>query len=76
MIDAPTSSPLTVTLANPQTVGALQLGNSGSARVGYTLFGSGSNTLTLDNSGSGATITVSNGIPASRWCRAIRCAWK
>ncbi len=61
MINAPSTSPLTVTLDSPQTVGTLQLGNSASASVGYTLFGSGSNTLTLDNSGSGAMIDVVNG---------------
>ena len=29
--------------------------------MGYTLSGSGANTLTLNNSGSGATIAVANG---------------
>ena len=59
--NAPTNSPLTITLDSPQTVGTLQLGNSGSPSVGYTLTGSGTNTLTLNNSGSGAMIAVSNG---------------
>ena len=61
MLDAPTSSPLTVTLDRPLTVGTLELGNFGAAATGYTLSGSGSNTLTLDNSGSAAMIVVDNG---------------
>jgi len=54
----PTSSAVTVTLDTPVTLGSLQFGNSASASVGYTLRGSGSNTLTLNNSGNGATIIV------------------
>jgi fibronectin-binding autotransporter adhesin len=65
VINAPTSSQLTVTLDAPQTVGSLLLGNSGGASpntVGYTLLDTtGTNTLTLNNSGSGATITVTDG---------------
>jgi autotransporter-associated beta strand protein len=61
VIDAPTTSPLTITLDGPQTIGSLVLG-SGTPGAGYVLSGSGVNTLTLNNSGSGATITVSNGI--------------
>jgi autotransporter-associated beta strand protein len=60
-INAPTNVPLTVTLDIPVTIGTLTLGNSNSSSVGYTLSGSGANTLTLNNFGSGATITVSNG---------------
>ena len=52
--------PLTVTLDAPQTVGSLLLG-SGNPGMGYTLSGSGSNTLTFSNSGNPATITVSDG---------------
>ena len=55
---------MTITLSSPETVGLLQFGNSGSARAGYTLSGSGSNELTLNNSGSGATITVAGGSQA------------
>jgi autotransporter-associated beta strand protein len=61
VINAPTSTRLTVTLDGPQTVGTLLLGNSASASVGYALIGSGSNMLTLDNSGSGAAIVVTDG---------------
>ena len=60
-IVVPTNSPLTVTLDGPQTVGTLVLGNSASTTTGYTLSGSGGNTLTLDYSGSGATIAAASG---------------
>jgi autotransporter-associated beta strand protein len=59
-----TTAALTVTLDAPQAVGSLLLGNSGSAAVGYTLSGVGSNGLTLDNAGAGTTITVTNGTHA------------
>ncbi len=64
VFNASTTAALTITLDSPQTVGTLQFGNSGSAHVGYTLSGSGSNYLTLNNSGSGATITVTGGSQA------------
>ena len=57
----PDQHPLTVTLDIPLTLGTLTLGNSNSSSVGYTLSGSGANTLTLNNSGRGATISVTNG---------------
>ena len=44
----------------PVTLGTLLLGNSRS-NTGYTLFGSTSNALTLNNWGYGATITVAGG---------------
>ena len=56
-----TTAAVTIMLNAPQTIGTLVLGNSASNNAGYTLYGSGSNTLTLDNSGSGATITVTGG---------------
>ncbi len=59
--DAPTQSPLTITLDSPQTVGTLQLSNSAGAGTGYTLSGGGSNTLTFNNSSSGATIVLAGG---------------
>ena len=62
VINASTTSATTITLDAPQTVGTLLLGNSASAGTGYTI--SGSNTLTLDNSGITATITVANGTHA------------
>ena len=37
VISAATSTSLTITLDSPQTVGALQLGNSGSTTTGYPL---------------------------------------
>ncbi len=60
-INVPTSLPLTVTIDTPQTIGTLLFGNSASATTGYTLSGVGSNTLTLNNAGSDATITVTDG---------------
>jgi autotransporter-associated beta strand protein len=64
VINVSTTTALTVTVDAPQTLGTLFLGNSGAAGVGYTLSGAGSNTLTLNNSGNGATITVTNGTHA------------
>ena len=64
VINASTTAALTVTLDSPQTVGSLVLGNSASGTVGYTLSGTGSNTLAMDNAGSGATIAVTDGTHA------------
>jgi autotransporter-associated beta strand protein len=61
VINAPTTSPLTVTVNAPQVVGSLELGNSASGSTGYTISGSGTNTLTLNNSGGGATIAIESG---------------
>ena len=47
----------TITVDAPQTLGTLLLGDSAAAGAGYTLTCTGSNTLTLNNSGNGATIT-------------------
>ncbi len=63
-INASTTASLTITLDKPQTIALLQLGNSGSATVGYTVSGTGTNTLTLNNAGNGATITVTDGTHA------------
>ncbi len=62
--NVPTSAVVTVTLDTPVTLGSLQFGNSGSTNVSYKLSGSGSNSLTLNNSGSVATITVIDGTHA------------
>jgi len=62
--NVPTTAAITVTLDTPVTLSSLQFGNSASTSVGYTLRGSGSNTLTLNNSGNGATITVTDGTHA------------
>jgi len=61
---AATTAPITVTLDVPVTLGSLQFGNTGSASTGYTLVGSGTNTLTFSNSGNGAMITVTDGTHA------------
>ena len=63
-INASTTASLTITLDKPQTVALLQLGNSGSATVGYTVSGTGTNTLTFNNAGNGATISVTDGTHA------------
>lgn len=59
IINVPTASPLTVTLDAPVTLGGLLLGNSANSATGYTL--AGTNALTFNNSGSGATIAVTDG---------------
>ncbi|MGA2256119.1 MAG: DNRLRE domain-containing protein [Thermoguttaceae bacterium] len=60
VLNKTTTAALTVTLDKPETVGTLEFGNSGGdLAVGYTL--SGTNALTLDNSGSTALLTVSQG---------------
>jgi len=64
VINASTSAAVTITLDEPAALGTLLLGNSASTTVGYTLNGAGSNTLTLNNSGSGTTITVTDGTHA------------
>jgi autotransporter-associated beta strand protein len=56
-----TGAALTITLDSPRTVGSLHFGNSGSSTAGCVLTGSRSNTLSLNNSGSGAPITVADG---------------
>src|SRR5205085_11413283 len=56
-----TATTRTITLDAPQTVGTLFLGNSGGTTVGYTLSGTGSNTLSFNNSNIGAVIAVSDG---------------
>ena len=51
------TQPRTVTLDEPTVFGGILLDSP----YGYTLSGSGGNTLTLNNSGGSATITVSDG---------------
>ncbi len=55
------TSAVTVTLDAPQTVGTLLLSNTASTTTGYVLNGAGANTLTMNNSGSGATISLAGG---------------
>ncbi|MGA2258995.1 MAG: PEP-CTERM sorting domain-containing protein, partial [Thermoguttaceae bacterium] len=57
VISASTTAALTVTLDAPQTVGTLVLG-SGNPGVGYTLSGSGSNTLTFSNINNNAPAQI------------------
>jgi len=63
-LSAATTAAVTVTLDAPVTLGVLQFGNSSTASQGYTLSGSGSNTLTFNNFGSGAAVTVTDGTHA------------
>jgi autotransporter-associated beta strand protein len=58
---APTTASVVATLDEPVTLGSLQLDSGGNANAGYTLSGGGSNKLTLNNSGSGASIMVVSG---------------
>jgi len=53
-----TSASLTITLDKPETIGTLLLG-CGTRSAGYTLHGSGSNTLTFSNAGNSAPAQVS-----------------
>jgi autotransporter-associated beta strand protein len=63
IINPATAVPLNITLDGPRTVGSLVFGNSSGVATGYTFVGSGSNTLTMNNSGYGvATITVTDGV--------------
>ena len=64
VVNVSTTAAQTVTLDAPVTLGALLLGNSSGTSTGYILSGSGTNQLTLDNSGSGATIEVTDGTHA------------
>ncbi len=59
VINARAASPITITLDSPQTVGSLTLGSTNGTAV--TISGTGGNTLTLDNLGSGATISAISG---------------
>jgi autotransporter-associated beta strand protein len=61
VISKATTAALTITLNAPATAGTIELGNSGDANLGYTLSGSGTNMLTLNNSGTAATIIVTDG---------------
>ena len=58
VISVSTSTALTVTLDKPVTLGALVLG-SGTPGVGYSLSGSGGNTLTFSNIGNSTAAAVS-----------------
>jgi len=55
------AAPATVTLDGPQKVGDLILANSNSSTTGYTLAPGTGGTLTLDNSGAIAYVTVMSG---------------
>jgi autotransporter-associated beta strand protein len=65
VLNPATTAALTITLDEPVTLSMLQLGNSGgNSAVGYTISGSGTNGLTLDNNGSAALIGVLEGTHA------------
>ena len=65
VVNAPTATPVTISLDSPQTLGTLTLGNSTSNTVGYTLTPGTSGSLTLANTGSSpALITVTGGSQA------------
>ena len=59
IINAPSTSPISVILDAPQTVGELQLGTTNATSV--LVSGTGSNTLTFNNYGNGASILVYSG---------------
>jgi hypothetical protein len=61
VFSATTSAAVSIGIDEQVTLRGLQFGNAGTATTGYTLSGSGSNTLTLNNSGSDATIVVTDG---------------
>jgi hypothetical protein len=61
---AATTVAVSIALDEPATLRSLQLGNAGAASTGYTLSGSGGNTLTVNNFGGGATIVVADGTHA------------
>jgi autotransporter-associated beta strand protein len=61
VINPPTGSTLAIALDEPATLGALVLGNTGGASGSCVLSGAGSNMLTLNNSGGGATIALAGG---------------
>ena len=57
VISASTTAALTVMLDAPQNIGSLLLG-SGSRTTGYTLSGSGSNSLTFSNTSNSSPATI------------------
>jgi autotransporter-associated beta strand protein len=61
VLSASTTAAVTVTLDEPVTLGTLVLGNSGSTSAGYTISGTGANTLTFNNAGHGSTIGLTGG---------------
>ena len=60
-INAATTTPLSITLDSPQTVGTLIFGNSASNTAGYTLAAGSAGTLTLTNLSAGTQILVTGG---------------
>jgi autotransporter-associated beta strand protein len=59
VINAPAASPIAVTLDSPQSVGTLMLGSTNGTAV--TISGTGGDTLTLNDWGSGAMILALSG---------------
>jgi len=61
VLDAPSTSGLSVTLDVPQTIGRLTLGNTASTAAGYTITAGSAGTLTFNNSGGSAQLSVTSG---------------
>jgi autotransporter-associated beta strand protein len=61
VLNASTTSAVTVTLDEPVTLGTLVLGNSGSTSAGYSISGSSANTLAFNNASHGSTIALTDG---------------
>ena len=64
IVGAATTAPLTITLDSPQTLGTLTFANTASNSVGYTLASGSAGSLTMDNAGSAAQISVTGGSQA------------
>jgi autotransporter-associated beta strand protein len=60
-IGAATTTPLTISLDSPQTIGALIFANSASNTAGYTISAGSAGTLTLNNLTAGAEVYVTGG---------------
>jgi len=63
-IGAATTTPLSIALDMPETVGALIFNNSASSTAGYTISAGSAGTLTMNNLTAGAEIYVSGGSDA------------
>ena len=61
VLDAPSTTGLSVTLDAPQTIGQLTLANTASNLAGYTLSAGSAGTLTFNNGGNSAQLTVTSG---------------
>src|SRR5689334_19201535 len=55
----------TVTLDSSRSIGTINIGDTASTYVGFTIDNSGGSVLTLDNNGTGASIIKSDGVADS-----------